>query len=363
MVRSVCPPEPGGSSPPHVQLRTLSLVVNSILGLACRLEPCPTTIQTVRQPVLVGFASGNIWAWFGGHYGLRTSPTRQRDPTKQWEHGHPVWGNESLAVWTPDEPHHLHHARRRPGTISHTSRGVGLPHFTSTGQPSTMVHRDVSLPLLPAFLAAKGCGSRTCQGCPVDNDDDPSAVSGRAPFRRDIDAEVAGDGPGDRAVLQFSHGLLAAGGALPMLCCVEPGGKVSLQPPCHPDHPPRALRSQFTITAFAKRSQVYALRRSPKAISACSATEDRECAVLPRKGTSTILIPAAPGGKGAHLAKLGKASLASPSSLPQTLLRILQTSYGRADSGPTGAKMAPGSSEVMEVTLKSSTEPLLPRWA
>jgi len=28
--------------------------------------------------------------------------------------------------------------------------------FTSTGQPSTMVHQDVSL-LLPPLLAAKGC--------------------------------------------------------------------------------------------------------------------------------------------------------------------------------------------------------------
>jgi len=59
----------------------------------------------------------------------------------------------------------------------------------------------------------------------MDDDNDPSTVSGCARFCRDTDAEVAGDGSIDRAVVQFLRGLLAAGGALPMLCCAEPGRK------------------------------------------------------------------------------------------------------------------------------------------
>lgn len=51
----------------------------------------------------------------------------------------------------------------------------------------------------------------------MDNDNDPSAVSGRAPFCRDVDAEVAGDGPTDMAVIQFSRSHFAADSALPML--------------------------------------------------------------------------------------------------------------------------------------------------
>ena len=77
----------------------------------------------------------------------------------------------------------------------------------------------------------------------MDDDDDPSEVLGCVPLCRDIDAKVAGDGPIDRAVSQFSRGCLAAGDALPMLCCAEPDRKVSLLPTYDPDHPPHPLRS------------------------------------------------------------------------------------------------------------------------
>lgn len=33
--------------------------------------------------------------------------TRHCAPTKQRGHGHPVWGNDSPAVWTQGEPQHL----------------------------------------------------------------------------------------------------------------------------------------------------------------------------------------------------------------------------------------------------------------
>lgn len=48
----------------------------------------------------------------------------------------------------------------------------------------------------------------------MDDDNDPSAVSGRTPFCRDVDAKVAGNGPTDRAVIQFSHSRLAADSTL-----------------------------------------------------------------------------------------------------------------------------------------------------
>lgn len=64
----------------------------------------------------------------------------------------------------------------------------------------------------------------------------------------------------------------------------------------------------------------------------------RASTALPRKGNSNI--PVAPLGRGAHLAKLGTISLASPLSLHQTLVKILQTLCAKEDSGPTGAKMS-----------------------
>lgn len=85
--------------------------------------------------------------------------------------------------------------------------------------------------------------TRTRQGCPVDDDDDPSAVLGCTAFCRDIKAEVAGDGPADGAVVQLSRGVLAAG-ALPVLCWAGSGTGVS---PLHATGPgllPRPLRSQ-----------------------------------------------------------------------------------------------------------------------
>lgn len=77
----------------------------------------------------------------------------------------------------------------------------------------------------------------------MDNDDNPSTVSGCTPFCRDINAEVTGDGSKDRAGVQFSCGLLAADGALPMLCYEERGRKVSHLPTLDPDHSSHSLRS------------------------------------------------------------------------------------------------------------------------
>ena len=121
-------------------------------------------------------------------------------------------GNENLAIRTQDEPHHLYQLGEGLGPF-HVPAKLWL-HFNCSAK-----HHS------PPLLAAKGCGSRTCQRCPVDDDADPSTVSGCACFCRDTDAEVAGDGSIDRAVVQLPRGLLAAGGALPMLCCAEPGRK------------------------------------------------------------------------------------------------------------------------------------------
>lgn len=255
--------------------------------------------------------------------------------TRVWLYGHKV-SHTTCISWAKAWDHVMY------------QQSYGLSHFTSTGQPSTTGHQDMSL-LLP-LLAAKGCGSHTCQGCSVDKDDDPLAVPGCALFCRDISVKVAGNGPTDLAVLQLFHSLLAAGRALLVLCCAEPGRKVTLLPPCDPHHPPHAKNSCLCPSGGHQEPPQLAMSRKT------------ERAALPRRGNSSILTPAAPGGKGAHLAKLGKSSLASALSLPQSPLGILQTSYARGDLGPTGAKMAPGCSEGREVTLQSSTEALSPKW-
>lgn len=48
----------------------------------------------------------------------------------------------------------------------------------------------------------------------MDHNGDASAVPGRPSFRRDVNAQVAGDGTGNGVIVQFSHGLLLPGEAL-----------------------------------------------------------------------------------------------------------------------------------------------------
>ena len=90
--------------------------------------------------------------------------TRHCAPTKQWGHGHPVWGNDTLAVWTQGEPQPLPQLVKAWDHFMY-QQSCGLPRFASTGQPSTTAHQDVSL-LLPHSLQTRAAAHLPVRGAP-----------------------------------------------------------------------------------------------------------------------------------------------------------------------------------------------------